>query len=63
MLWWVMLLTGVLAAAVSLVTANLDRRQVQFPTRRQRFILHLVSYCFMTLSILAFVARGLTGPA
>ncbi|MGB6538109.1 MAG: hypothetical protein WBF58_19335 [Xanthobacteraceae bacterium] len=62
-LWWAMLTTGVAAAIISIVTGAFDRRRVDWPNARQRQLLHIVSYGFMTLSILAFVLRGLIAPA
>jgi hypothetical protein len=62
-LWWAMLMTGVAGAVISIVTGVFDRRGVEWPNARQRLLLHIVSYGFMTLSILAFVLRGLIAPA
>ena len=62
LLWWVMLLSGVAAASLSLGTNALDRRKAAWPTPRQRFLLHIVSYGFVSVSVLAFVMRGLLSP-
>jgi hypothetical protein len=62
-LWWVTVLTGSVAAALSLAVAVMDRKQVLWPTRIQRFRLHITSYVFLTVSILGFVLRGLLGPS
>ena len=62
-LWWVMVAAGVIAALLSIATNSLDRRKRDWPTRRQRFLMHLASYGFLTVSILAFVLRGLLAPA
>jgi hypothetical protein len=57
-LWWVMLSTGIAAALVSLGTGYIGRRL----TDRQRFLLHMLSYLLLTISIVAFILRGLTSP-
>jgi hypothetical protein len=62
-LWWVMLSTGVAAAALSITAAYHDRRGSDRPTRRGRFILHLLSYILMSISILAFASRGFIGAS
>ena len=62
LLWWMMLSTGVIAAVLSIATNMLDRRKSAWPTRRQRFSMHVVSYGFLTISILLFVVRGLLSP-
>ena len=62
-LWWVMVATAVAAAGLSLATAYYDRRDSDRPTRRTRFILHLISYILMSISILAFASRGLIGKS
>ena len=62
-LWWVMLASGAFAAALSIATTMLDRRKAAWPTHRQRFQMHLASYGFLTISILAFILRGLLQPA
>ncbi len=61
-LWWAMLVTAAIAAGLSIATNVLDRRNPSLPTRRQRLLLHIASYGFMTISILAFVVRGLLAP-
>ena len=62
-LWWGMLATAVTGAALSLLSSLFDRRGTVWPTPRQRFLLHVIGYVFTTLSILAFVLRGLIAPA
>lgn len=62
-LWWTMLMTGMAGATISVVTGVFDRRCADWPNARQRLLLHIVSYGFMTLSILGFVLRGLIAPA
>ncbi len=61
-LWWVMLAAGVSAAALSIVTTMLDRRKGDERTRRRRLHMHIASYCLLSVSILAFVLRGLLAP-
>lgn len=62
-LWWFMLMTGVAGAVIGIAAAVFDRRRAEWPNARQRLLLHIVGYGFMTLSILAFVLRGLMAPA
>lgn len=62
-LWWTMLATGLAGAGLSIATGVFDRRRVVWPNQQQRLLLHLVSYGLMTLSILAFILRGLIAPA
>lgn len=62
LLWWTMLSTGVMAAVLSITTNLLDRRKAVWPTMQQRFLMHMVGYGFLTISILVFVARGLLSP-
>jgi hypothetical protein len=62
-LWWVTVLTGSVAAALSLFATVIDHKQVEWPTRIQRFRMHIASYVFLTVSILGFVLRGLLGPS
>lgn len=62
-LWWVMIATAVAAAALSVTAAYYDKRDSDRPTRRMRFILHLISYVLMSISILAFASRGLIGAS
>ena len=62
-LWWTMLSTGVMAAVLSITTNFLDRRKAAWPTRQQRFLMHMVGYGFLTISVLVFVVRGFLSPA
>jgi hypothetical protein len=62
-LWWTMLLTGIGAAAISIVTNTLDRRGKNLLARHRRFWLHVASYGLLSASVLAFVLRGLLTPA
>lgn len=62
-LWWITLITGCSAAVLSLWVTSLDRRQVDWPTRAQRFKMHIAAYVILSISVLAFVARGLLGLA
>jgi hypothetical protein len=62
-LWWAMLVMAIMGGALSMAAGVFDRRKTVWPSPQQRFVLHLISYGFMTLSILAFVLRGLAGPA
>jgi hypothetical protein len=62
-LWWATLSLGVAAAALSIATSVLDRRHVEWPTDHQRFLMHLLSYGLLSVSILGFVLRGLVAPA
>ena len=61
-LWWVMVSIASAAAGLSITTNILDRRDSRTPSRRTRFLMHIVSYALMTLSVLIFVLRGLLGP-
>ena len=61
-LWWVMLTAAVTAAVLSIAATMLDRRKSDWPTRQQQFRMHIASYCFLTISILAFAMRGLLTP-
>lgn len=61
-LWWLMVATGVLAAGVSVTATLLDRCESAWPSRHQRFLLHIASYFLMSLSILSFIVRGLVNP-
>jgi len=61
-LWWTMLSTGAAAAALSVTTNLFDRRNYAWPTTRQRFLLHMASYGFLTVSVLVFVLRGFLAP-
>ena len=61
-LWWVMLMTAGMAAMLSIGATILVRRKPCWPTHEQRFCMHVASYCFLTISILAFVMRGLLMP-
>ena len=49
-------------AMLSITATMLDWRKSDWPTRQQRFRMHIASYCFLTVSILAFVMRGLLTP-
>jgi hypothetical protein len=57
-----MLTAAVSAAALSIVTAMLDRRKADERTRRRSLRMHLASYGLLTISILAFILRGLLAP-
>jgi hypothetical protein len=61
-LWWVMLVAGMAAALVSIGTGYVGRRQMVRITERQRLLLHLLSYVLLTLSMMAFILRGLSAP-
>jgi hypothetical protein len=61
-LWWIMLTAAAMAAMLSIAATILDRRKSYWPTRQQRFRMHIASYCFLTISVLAFVMRGLLTP-
>jgi len=61
-LWWVMVSIAIVAASLSIATSLLDRRDSQRPGRRARFLMHMVSYALVTVSVLIFVLRGLLGP-
>ncbi|MGE3992370.1 hypothetical protein [Pseudorhodoplanes sp.] len=61
-LWWLMVATGILAAGVSVIATLLDRRESAWPSRHQRFLLHIAGYSLMSLSILSFAVRGLLNP-
>lgn len=62
-LWWVMIATGVAAAGLSITASYHDRRGSGRPSRRMRFVLHMISYVLLSVSVLAFVLRGLLGPS
>lgn len=62
-LWWTMLATGVAAALISIATNALDRLKQEWSAKHQRFWLHVVSYGLLSVSVLAFVLRGLINPA
>jgi hypothetical protein len=51
-----------MAAVLSITTNLLDRQKAAWPTRQQRFLMHMVSYGFLTISVLVFVVRGLLSP-
>jgi len=57
-LWWVMLGAGMAAVAVSVATSYSGFKQAGLMTERRRFLLHMLSYILLTVSVLAFVARG-----
>jgi hypothetical protein len=61
-LWWFMVSVAVTAAGLSVTTSVLDRRASRTPGRRARFLMHIVSYALMTVSVLIFVLRALLGP-
>lgn len=61
-LWWATLSSGFVAAALSIATSVLDRRQVEWPTEKQRFLMHILSYGLLSVSILGFVLRGMLAP-
>lgn len=61
-LWWWMIGLGLAAAALSIGTTMLDRRNVQWPSHRTRHHMHMASYVLTSLSILIFVARGILLP-
>jgi hypothetical protein len=61
-LWWFMVSIAVAAAGLSVTTSVLDRRASRTPGRRAPFLMHIVSYALMTVSVLIFVLRGLLGP-
>ena len=58
-LWWLMVATGVAAAALSIAASWFDWRSVRRPTPRGRFLMHMASYVFLSVSVLLFVVRGL----
>ena len=62
-LWWLMVVTGIAAAALSLCATLLDRRPAATPTSEQRFKLHIASYVLMSVSILTFIFRELILPS
>jgi hypothetical protein len=63
LLWWTMVGTGIVAAALSVATSIFDRSRNVWLTNQRRFFLHIASYGFLTISILTFVLRGLLTPA
>ncbi len=50
------------AAALSIGTNILDRRNVEWPSKLARHRLHMTSYVLTSVSILIFVARGILLP-
>ena len=58
-LWWFMVGTAFLAAGIGLGATILDRRAPDWSGQNARFLFHMLSYVFMTISILIFVLRGL----
>ena len=58
-LWWIMLGAGMAAVVVSLGTSYIGYKQAGSISARQRFLLHMLSYILLTVSVLAFVVRGL----
>ena len=63
LLWWTMVGTGAVAAALSIAASIFDRSPNIWLTTQRRFFLHIASYGFLTISILTFVLRGLLTPA
>ncbi len=61
-LWWVMVGVAVVAAGLSVIANILDRRDSRALGRRTRFLMHIVSYVLMSVSVLIFALRGLLGP-
>jgi hypothetical protein len=61
-LWWLMVATAVASATLSITASWCDRRALARPSRRQRFLMHMASYVLLSISVLAFVARGLLNP-
>lgn len=61
-LWWLMLGTAIAAAAISVTTSVLDRHDSVWPGRRERYLLHMLGYLLMGLSMLIFVLRGILAP-
>jgi F0F1-type ATP synthase membrane subunit c/vacuolar-type H+-ATPase subunit K len=61
-LWWIMLAVGIAAVVVSIGAGYIGRKQVSWLTERQRFLLHLLSYVLLTVSIVVFIVRGLSAP-
>lgn len=57
-----MLGAGIAAALLSLGTGYIGRSLAGWVTDRQRFLLHMLSYVLLTISIVAFILRGLTSP-
>jgi hypothetical protein len=62
-LWWTMLSTGISAALVSVGASTVDWSKRGWPRKHQRFWLHVTSYGLFSMSVLAFVLRGLINPA
>lgn len=54
-LWWLMLVTGVIAAGVSISASVMARLNPE----RRTFSLHVISYIFLSVSMLLFALRGL----
>ena len=57
-LWWIMLGAGMGAVVVSLGTSYIGYAQAGLISERRRFLLHMLSYILLTVSVLAFVVRG-----
>lgn len=53
-LWWLMLVTGVIAAGVSIYASMVGRLKPE----RRTFSLHVISYIFLSVSMLLFAIRG-----
>lgn len=58
-LWWIMVVTGAAAAVVSVGDSYMSYRGLVTMTSRQRLLLQVVSYLLLTMSIVAFISRGL----
>ncbi len=61
-LWWITVIAAIAAAILSGSTTIIARRGANWVTPRRRVVLDLVSYAIMTVSVLAFIARGLLAP-
>jgi hypothetical protein len=62
-LWWFMVGAAFSAAGTSIGATILDRRATDRPGRKARFLLHMLSYLLMTISVAIFILRGLLLPA
>jgi F0F1-type ATP synthase membrane subunit c/vacuolar-type H+-ATPase subunit K len=61
-LWWITLAAGIAAVVVSVATGYIGRKLTGQTTERTRLKLHLLSYILLTVSVVAFVMRGLIAP-
>ena len=61
-LWWIMVVTGCAAAALSLWSSALRRRRAGEAAAVQSHRLDMASYALLSVSVLSFVARGLILP-